>query len=70
MKGILLKCSLDRCNLDGTQDMNLDKCAITNGSPCYYLLIKNNADDPEERVWSKFDEFVNKSKKGPGEKNV
>ncbi|MEJ5285530.1 MAG: hypothetical protein ACP5Q5_10875 [Brevinematia bacterium] len=64
MKSLLLKCSLPRCNVDGTKEMNIDKCVLNNSSPCYYLIIKDEDGCEPEEVWKKFDNFVlNKSKK-------
>lgn len=63
MKSLLLKCSLLRCNKDGTKDMNIDKCVLENNSPCYYLIVKENEGVEPEDIWKKFDEFVNKKAK-------
>ena len=64
MQNLVLKCSLPRCNIDGSKEMNLDKCVLNNGSPCYYLMVKYEDNCEPEDIWKKFDNFVvNKTKK-------
>ncbi len=64
MQSLYLKCALPRCNVDGTKEMTLEKCVLTNCSPCYYLIVKNEEQCEPEEVWKKFDNFVtNKTKK-------
>lgn len=63
MKSLLLQCNLKRCNIDGSKEMSIDKCILTNNSPCYYLLVKSAEETSEENAWDKFDEFVDKKKK-------
>ncbi len=65
MKNLVLKCSLPRCNVDGTKEMNIDKCVLANASPCYYLIIKEEDGCEPEEIWKKFDNFVGRRvKKG------
>jgi hypothetical protein len=64
MDGLKLQCSMQRCNVDGTTEMKIEKCVLTNASPCYYLMIKVNDEDRPEDVWKKFNNFVaDKSKR-------
>jgi len=53
VKSIELVCLLDRCNLDGTDVMSLDKC-LKNGKPCYYLHVTEPKNDPNSEAWGKF----------------
>ncbi|MGC8764830.1 MAG: hypothetical protein ACP5QT_02985 [Brevinematia bacterium] len=64
MQCLYLRCSLNRCNVDGTKEMRLEKCIQANSSPCYYLIVKTEEETEPEEIWKKFDNFVaNKSKK-------
>ncbi len=63
MQSLQLRCNLQRCNVDGSIEMQIDKCVLANASPCYYLTIKNCDEDRPEDVWKKFDHFVTKKEK-------
>jgi hypothetical protein len=58
MQSLQLRCSLQRCNLDSSAEMNIDKCILTNVSPCYYLMIKASDEGRPEDAWKRFDQFV------------
>lgn len=60
MQSLSLRCNLQRCNLDGSLEMSVEKCVLTNNSPCYYLLVKTNDEGKPEDAWRKFDAFVTK----------
>jgi hypothetical protein len=62
MNGLYLHCSLQKCNIDGSKEMSIDRCILRNNTPCYYLLIKETSVAPEDEAWRKFDRFVGKSK--------
>lgn len=70
MQSLHLRCSLQRCNVDGTVEMNIDKCVLANSSPCYYLMIKVREEDSPEDVWKKFDNFVTSKNKKPENPNI
>ena len=64
MKALTLQCSLQRCNIDGSKELSIDKCILSNNSPCYYLLTKSDQETSEESAWDKFDDFLDKKKGG------
>ena len=65
MQTLHLRCSLQRCNVDASRELNLDKCVLAHSSPCYYLLIRVEDEAEPNDVWKKFDSFVSdKIKKG------
>lgn len=68
MQYMTLRCTLQRCNVDGTLDMKIEKCVLKNASPCYYLTVKAVDDANPEDSWKKFDNFVT-TKKGGGQKS-
>jgi hypothetical protein len=58
MQSLSMKCNLQRCNVDGTLEMTLDKCVLVHASPCYYLCIKTYDEERPEDAWKKFDHYV------------
>lgn len=60
MKNLLiLYCSLKRCNIDGKEPrVSMKKCVYDNGSPCYYLLVKEEETEMKESPWSKFEKMT------------
>jgi len=64
MENLVLRCNLQRCNIDGSTDMTLEKCVLNNNTPCYYLIVRKGSEDRPEDVWKKFDYFVTKNTKG------
>ena len=60
MDSLKLQCSQQRCNIDGTTEMKLEKCVLTNATPCYYLIVKAN--EPDD-AWKKFNSFVSDKSK-------
>lgn len=69
MQSMVLRCTLQRCNVDGTTEMKLEKCVLKNSSPCYYVTVKVMDEGNPEDIWKKFDNFVTK-KKGGGPQNT
>ena len=63
MKSVILRCQLKRCNVDTTEDMSIEKCVMSNGSPCYYLISTQTDILPEDMVWDKFNNYVAQQKK-------
>ncbi|MFN4217251.1 MAG: hypothetical protein ACK4HQ_07630 [Brevinematales bacterium] len=66
MKHLVLRCNLMRCNVDGSEEMSLEKCVLRNDSPCYYLLYQSREDGHPDQVWQRFGSFVNSQIKGTG----
>lgn len=60
MQSLYLRCTLQRCNVDGSSVMSLEKCALSHSSPCYYMTVKENEEEHPEDAWKKFDHFVTK----------
>ena len=60
MEKLVLNCTITRCNVDGSEKMSVDKCVLNNGSPCYYMAVKDAKLEPEDDSWKKFDSFVKK----------
>lgn len=65
MQSLILRCTLQRCNVDGTLEMKIEKCVLRNSSPCYYLTTKVYDETKPEDAWKKFDNFITKKKDGP-----
>lgn len=68
MQNMILRCTLQRCNVDGTMEMKVEKCVLKNSSPCYYLTVKVIDEANPEDVWKKFDNFVTTKKGGSSQK--
>ncbi len=59
MRSIELICMLEKCNLDGSENMTLDKC-LKNGHPCYYLHVTEEKIQPNDVAWGRFKENLNR----------
>lgn len=60
MKTLILRCALPRCNIDGSKELNIDKCILQHSTPCYHLIVKDGEDFEPEDAWRKFGDFVSK----------
>lgn len=74
MQTMIMKCTLNHCNVDGTKEMKVEKCCLAVNaqsgtvSPCYYLNVKITEDGPPTDAWNKFKGFVDHTRrKMPGE---
>ena len=58
MMELRLICTLPRCNIDNSTNMNIKKCLNVDGAPCYYLQAKNEEQKTGDDVWGNFGAFV------------
>jgi hypothetical protein len=69
MQTMILRCNLNHCNVDGTKEMQLEKCCLTRNeqtgviSPCYYLSVKITEEGAPTDAWNKFKGFVDHSRR-------
>lgn len=67
MQYMTMRCNLQRCNVDGTLEMKVEKCLYSNQngnscSPCYYLNVRVSEEGVPDDAWKKFNSFVDKNK--------
>jgi len=70
MNFLELRCRLEKCIIDNTQEMEFKKCCTQNDNanpdkfqPCTYLAISTTDKYLKGDVWKKFGDIVDKSKK-------
>jgi hypothetical protein len=69
MNWLELRCRVDKCIFDDTQEMEIKKCITQNDkeqpgkfNPCPNLSIKATDTYEKGDVWNKFGEMIDKSK--------